>query len=437
MKVSRIEIKDFQQFRDFQVDLTYPKGHKKAGEPLDKVCFIGQSGTGKTILLEFLREGSLYNHHITNGKYSNLTQGYIRIYSQTVNFEYLKTLLPQNKSRYGIKKGQKDKDEEFANWTFNGERSVIYFPFGTNVLTKNLDTDLDKNIEIKIRDNNEYYYEFNYETIIATWQDIYHQVTEYKNKEADFRLQATKRLETESFNFKKALYEWRLENPNPLKAIADKCLDKILNQIYLKTKTDIDSVKELNSIQIEKLDGTKTIDYEQLSTGTRQFIFTALPLHLLETKDAIILIDEPETSLYPDIQRQIVPTYSDLAPKAQFFYATHSPVILSSFEPWEIVVLEFDNEGFVQPKKMYKGERHVDNYVANPRYLRWDDILMTYLGLDEEGSEERAETLQELSILSNKLKHLNGGNDELKKRLYAEYQEKAKKLNTNDHFLID
>ncbi len=51
MKVSHIYIKDYHQFKDFELDLTYPAGHPKAGKPLDKVCIIGQSGTGKTSLL--------------------------------------------------------------------------------------------------------------------------------------------------------------------------------------------------------------------------------------------------------------------------------------------------------------------------------------------------------------------------------------------------
>src|ERR1700744_2146642 len=54
MKVSRLEIKDVTQFKDLDIDLTYPKGHAKEGQPLDKVCFIGQSGTGKTSLLNFI-----------------------------------------------------------------------------------------------------------------------------------------------------------------------------------------------------------------------------------------------------------------------------------------------------------------------------------------------------------------------------------------------
>src|SRR5580704_17997410 len=54
MKITKVELKDFHQFKDATFDLTYPKGHPKEGEPLDKVCIIGQSGTGKTTLLKIM-----------------------------------------------------------------------------------------------------------------------------------------------------------------------------------------------------------------------------------------------------------------------------------------------------------------------------------------------------------------------------------------------
>ena len=56
MKISKIIIPNFQQFKNFQLDLTYPENHEKAGQPLDKVCFIGRNATGKTTLLEILIE---------------------------------------------------------------------------------------------------------------------------------------------------------------------------------------------------------------------------------------------------------------------------------------------------------------------------------------------------------------------------------------------
>jgi len=54
MKVSRIEINGLNQIKNLDIDLPHPKGHGKEGQPLDKVCFIGQSGTGKTTLLKVI-----------------------------------------------------------------------------------------------------------------------------------------------------------------------------------------------------------------------------------------------------------------------------------------------------------------------------------------------------------------------------------------------
>jgi hypothetical protein len=34
-----------------------------------------------------------------------------------------------------------------------------------------------------------------------------------------------------------------------------------------------------------------------------------------------------------------------MAKDSQFFFATHSPLIASSFEPWEIVELKFNEKG--------------------------------------------------------------------------------------------
>ncbi len=48
MKISKIHLNNFFQFKDFHLDLTYPKGHSKEDFPLEKVCIIGQSVTGKT-----------------------------------------------------------------------------------------------------------------------------------------------------------------------------------------------------------------------------------------------------------------------------------------------------------------------------------------------------------------------------------------------------
>ena len=56
MKICKIIAQKSLQFDDCVIDLTYPESHPKAGEPLEKVCFIGPNGTGKTRILELITQ---------------------------------------------------------------------------------------------------------------------------------------------------------------------------------------------------------------------------------------------------------------------------------------------------------------------------------------------------------------------------------------------
>jgi energy-coupling factor transporter ATP-binding protein EcfA2 len=55
MKICALHLQHIRQFEDLKLDFTYPKGHVKAGQPLEKVCFIGTNGTGKSTLLDILQ----------------------------------------------------------------------------------------------------------------------------------------------------------------------------------------------------------------------------------------------------------------------------------------------------------------------------------------------------------------------------------------------
>ncbi len=50
MKITKLHIHDFQQFRDFELDFTDPK----TGLPLERICLIGRNGTGKSTLLSLM-----------------------------------------------------------------------------------------------------------------------------------------------------------------------------------------------------------------------------------------------------------------------------------------------------------------------------------------------------------------------------------------------
>ena len=41
MKICNLNISNYKQFKNLELDLTYPSGHEKEGQPLDKICIIG------------------------------------------------------------------------------------------------------------------------------------------------------------------------------------------------------------------------------------------------------------------------------------------------------------------------------------------------------------------------------------------------------------
>jgi len=114
-----------------------------------------------------------------------------------------------------------------------------------------------------------------------------------------------------------------------------------------------------------------------------------------------------------------------MLPEAQFIFATHSPIVASSFEPWEVIELEFTPEGNVKQKLYYdesKG-RHVDNYFIHPKYLRWDSLLEKLFSVEEESNSERVKMLMELAILERKIKQEKDKTK--KKELWKEYDKIA------------
>ena len=49
-------------------------------------------------------------------------------------------------------------------------------------------------------------------------------------------------------------------------------------------------------------------------------------------KEGIVLIDEVETHLHLELQRQIMPLLTSVFPNIQFIVSTHSPFVLSSIK---------------------------------------------------------------------------------------------------------
>jgi predicted ATPase len=484
MKVSRIEINDFQQFKDFELDLTYPEGHPKAGQPLDKVCFIGQSGTGKTTILDsiynLMGEKSSYSQNKIkniaisidvsyNGKafaryiMPKYTESQVKELEDTTGFQPMEirdsflgnitTFLDNNKDiirdddTHPISPNTPVKK---FNELVKGEKHSrkLYFPAGLIFRAKEL---LNKNIQVaeelasKLPQDklDEYlrqfkmknFYHFGVNDFKEFWEFFLIKKLQYENEYNLFTYEITDLMLKKSFKEAqektKKLQEWADVHTNILEQYRD-FINPIIEQFNLSVDTSFDyrSMKEINFIKLKDTKGNK-FDVEEWSTGTKQMILNTFPIFILVDYLGIVLIDEPENSLFPDIQRTLIKTYRNLAPEAQFFFATHSPIIASQFEPWEIVELKFDENGNVYREKFYEGENKVENYTIFPQYLRWDSILTKVFDMEYNSNEARNGKLNELTALEVKLRKLKtqeGASKEEILALWAEYEKLANLL---------
>ncbi len=453
MKVKEIYIKDFRQFKDFKLDLTYPKGHAKEGQPLDKVCFIGQSGTGKTSLLKFIYLSQV--PHEANEKINTveieenvfLKVGYAEDKTATLAFRKIEMTPGEERLiivktsgtithnslasiKGGINSLAKIRNQILENIDLSPD-NLIYFPSNFKFEIKKADK--------KIIQTNKRIFDFSKSNIYDVWELLISDITKHQEIELKIRQDISIAAETGDLNKiqkeVKKLENWKLKTFNPIKDVADNCINKLIKHYSLKVKEELDiqQKEDIGFIKIEDFAGNEVPHYAW-STGTKQVILSALPLYLLKPKNSLVLFDEPETSLYPDLQRIIIDYYQSFTKDSQFFYATHSPIIASSFEPWEIIELKFDQKGHVFRELYYEGENHIDNYFIDPRFLNFDLMLKKVFDMEETNGDIRYEALSEYGMLKNQLDKLKK-DDKLQtsqaKDIYKKFKSLSKKLAVN------
>lgn len=440
MKISRIQLEDFHQFKDLDIDLTYPKGHPKEGNPLDKVCIIGQSGTGKTTLLKiiaghtFTIESLVKEYGVTALKNIKVTQkfGTTEVPVSVFYDDTKKT----NRYKWGTAKrnGQQIAFQEALNEKKRVlkriKRQFIYLPADLQYEFQPAGADLsDKSI-----------IDFTKNKVGDIWNLVFEEIQksqeeEIKLKHAIARAAIESNTNIQAINSAvKALVDWRKTEVNPVTKLAEDCLDPILKQLNLRVRRDFtfDSKDDIGIVKLEDLNGNE-VPYHLLSTGTKQILLTALPLYLLKPDQTLILCDEPERSLYPTMQKIITSFYTSLTKNSQFIFATHSPIIAAEFEPWEVIELKFNDDGTVYQECYFpmEKERHVDNYSLFPSYLTYDQILSKVFDMKETVSTERNNKITEALMLRGELMKLKEQGDTTSNQAdetYLQYKKLASKL---------
>ncbi len=372
MKISKLQINQYRHLENLDFDFTYPADfhiEEKRGKPLDKICIIGQSATGKTNILNLMSQNfsdllNLYKNGNENKIFDLHNKCFFNNASITINEVSGKKYTFYTDNKYSI-----NIDNEIFTY---GEGSVYHklipevqnpnlYYFQTNLISK-------KNIElfstnpIEIIENSKLIdfdiissqikhfkgiINFDDDIPIGIWLVLLIEILDYRKKFNQKMSELIhKGLLADTNKLSIEFEKWQKENPNFLEMFAKK-----FNPILEKLNLEIDLINTEYTIPIKNKRTDEIIPIQHASTGTKGLLLSFLPIYSVDTKDAIILLDEPERSLYPDMQMDLMDYYQNLAPDAQFIIATHSPFIAASFEPEERFILYFNEEGKVNVRR--------------------------------------------------------------------------------------
>ncbi len=390
MKVLKLIISGYNQFKHLELDFTNPI----TGKPLDKICFIGRNATGKSTILwllsEFIFRASKYpdTKALSCGKLIFLVEEekerFYFIYWQELRLilpEKVNIIIPNWQDslfNYGLfydlsyeefarnmtgNYGRKKFDDFISlvnesKFTFNNNYKLIYCPpesSENSYLFEDVpETNLNEALKLERNSTN------NHIVSHGTAKDFWKQlIYEMNLREKEFKKYA---IDNKTKSYEHILEEFDKNNPDifyEISTLWNKILDKA--GLYL----DIENIKtptvltdNLQAYIKSNKETDEKIPYNQLSTGIRNFIFTIGHIYSLFFNKKIdysfLLVDEPENSLFPDFLYDLIDEiYHKIIENqnTQFFIATHNPIIASQFEPYERIILDFDDNGYVIAKK--------------------------------------------------------------------------------------
>ncbi|PWN58679.1 AAA family ATPase [Chryseobacterium viscerum] len=420
MKLKKLHIESFRHLENLKFDFTYPDDFhikEKRGKPLDKICIIGQSATGKTGLLELIRSRFEYIteytffEEIKKKDFSNHND-YIQFQIEDDNKDIYHIELEDKILNLIYNENNKEKGLEILKTiSFDSLISIE-----SNIVNdKNTDFFEKDSFDVISRFQNiELNHGFSYTIHENIWFEVLEDVIDYRKKQLNLSSKLTSGGQIFDTAITDIINEFNDENPNPLITYSEK-----FNSILKKINLEIDSTNTNKIISFKHLLTKENIDISKASTGTKQLLFTYLPLLKLDTENSIILIDEPERSLYPDIQMELMNFYKDLAPRAQFIVATHSPFVAAAFEPSERFILYFDEKGKVNVRG------GISPIGEDPNDIIYEDFNVNYYNKDYQEKFKRY-----LELLDKSKSEIN---NELKKKYILE----ASKLGNLYNFNLD
>ena len=305
MKIKKIEIKNNKILKDISIDF------EKNGKIIDTIVVAGSNGSGKTTFLE-----SIWNYFLDMAYYrKNILEKMNIIFDS--DFEELKKINIVNhlENLNYYKKNNINSYQETIS-SFKVLPKLIYIPTEINFS------------EVKTETTN-FYREYSFFNMVDF--NMIKDIPSYIVSRIMYMLNQDENL---------TMLEAR-------KKVTEE-INSIFNILELDVKLKGISKDDKNMPIFENSQGEE-FNINKLSSGEKQLFLRTLSIKMLEPEDSIILIDEPELSLHPKWQQQIIKVYQNIGKNNQIIVATHSPHILGSVPSENIIILSKNEENKIVP----------------------------------------------------------------------------------------
>ncbi len=359
MRIEKIEIENFRGFKGKHAVSFHPNLN----------VFVGVSGSGKSSILDLIGlSNGMLMHEVTNNYNSPLpfltldinsestfckntvhySEGGIFSAKTNFNFQFSKEL-PLNKF-------QKDKYELITDFSLKYDLNEIKKSELKSDGEKKLDISNIKSFPIF-----RYFHvkrQFENSVEVSNIEFLPFQIKAYEGS-----FHALHNFERFSINFKTdedKENRFKVRNRNidyesPMLEPVRKALKVFLSNLNIESFTNIriDDLKEfshnIGDLSVDK--NKETFNLNQLSNGEQTMILLAADIaqklsyanpfseNTLQGK-GIVLIDEIETHLHPEWQREVIPALTATFPNIQFFITTHSPQVLSNVPNENVIIIE-------------------------------------------------------------------------------------------------
>ena len=371
MKIEKVHIKNIKGIKDLELSF------RKDNEILDVIVLAGVNGSGKTTILESIKD--FFNN--TNINYDEPEKSNVNLDIFFEDFE-----------KNNIEEAEKNCKDKYEHKLQDFFRAL-------------------KSYEYSRKNNNEYYdnliakrFENPPKIIYVPAENKFEEIQTYSttlSREYKFIniINSNVIRDIPSYIATRRNYLATIEEDLTMKEITNKVVNEI-NSIFDILELDVKLKgfsKDEKTMPIFENSAGEEFDINDLSSGEKQLFLRTLSIKMLEPKNSIILIDEPELSLHPKWQQRIIEVYKKIGENNQIIIATHSPHILGSVSNENIFILYRDEKGKIEAKT---GDELYSSY-GQPV----DRVLKDIMGLESVRTPKIEKDLEELRKLVDEDKY--------------------------------